>query len=426
MKPKIQQLSNGLRFLKIPYHDTKAVAVLVMAKVGSRYESAKINGVSHFVEHLLFKGTKKRPNTQILSQELDKIGAAFNAFTSKDYTGYYIKAQANFIDLALDMLADIIFNSKFDAQEIDKERGVIIEEINMYEDTPMSLCGELLEELVFGKQHPLGWFISGPKKVIQNITREEIIKYHNTFYQPQNLIVAVAGKFDHYIDAKIKEHFHQPKNNKKITSFKKYKTSQKSENIFLKFKKTEQVHLALGFPSFHYLHPDKAAENLLAVILGGNMSSRLFINIREKLGLCYFIRASSDAYEDSGIFSIQAGLDKKRIGNAIPAIINELHKIVAEGISEQELKRAKDYLTGRIALDLEDSLAIASWYTRQKLLVNKLLTPEEKLAEYDKIKVSDLQRVAKKIFAKKYLNLVLIGPYHNKNKFKKYVSKSNL
>lgn len=416
---QVKTLKNGLKFLTVPHQGTKAVAVLVLVKVGSRHEIAKNNGVSHFIEHLMFKGTEKRPSTQILSQELDKIGAEFNAFTGKDHTGYYIKAEAGKIDIALDVLSDILFHSVFAKQEIEKERGVIVEEINMYEDTPMIYCGEMLEELLFGAQHPLGRLISGPKKVIKNINRADILNYKEKFYLPANMIVAVAGKMDKNMEKKVRYYFSHKTLQKKVPSFKKFHDQQKSKRIIIKFKETEQVHLALGVPGLSFFSKDLPAINLLSIILGGNMSSRLFINIRERMGLCYYIKSSHDMYEDIGILDIQAGLDKNRAYEALTAILKELDKIILNGITKEELTKAQDYLAGKIALDLEESLAIGSWYAKEKMFLNDLKTPEQKLKEYKQVRQSDIQRVAKKIFKNHKLNLSIIGPYKNENKFLK-------
>lgn len=422
MKPRVKKLANGLRIIKIPSYDTKAVSVLVLIKTGSRYENLNNNGVSHFIEHLLFKGTTKRANTQILSQELDKIGAEYNAFTAKDYTGFYIKAQSKKIELALDILSDIIFNSKFNRSDIDRERGVIIEEINMYEDTPMVYCGEMLEELMFGANHALGRFIAGPKKVILNIHRQDILKYKDQYYLPNNMLIAVSGKIEKDIHEKIKKYFLNSIKKKKIPNFNKFADKQKKKRILIKYKKTEQVHLALGFPGLAMNNINLPAFNLLGVILGGNMSSRLFINIREKLGLCYYIKASADSYEDTGIFSIQSGLDKTRINEAIKAILNELKQIIINGVKPEELTKAKDYLAGRVALDLEESLAVASWYAKQSLFLNRLETPDEKIKKYNKVSISEINKIAKTIFKQNKMNLAIIGPFNNKNKFNKILN----
>ena len=419
MKPKVQKLQNGLKILKIPYKDTKAVTVLVLLKVGSRNETADVNGVSHFVEHLMFKGTPRRPNTQVISQELDKIGAEFNAFTGKDQTGYYIKAKANKIDFCLDMLSDMLFNSKFDPVEIDRERGVILEEMHMYEDSPMMYADVLLEEIMFGKNHPLGRLTIGPPKVIKGVSRDEIVAYKESFYVPNNMIVIVSGKLDKDTNKKIRKYFANGLKKKALPAMKRFTDKQKSKKILLKYKDTEQVHVAMGVHGNSYNHKDLHAQILLSVIMGGNMSSRLFINIRERKGLAYFIRADNAIYEDAGGFIVQAGIDKKRIYEALEAIMAELSEVAKNGVSKKELKKAQDYLAGRVALDLEDSSSMASWYGKQELLMKKMETPEEKLREYRQVNEADMKRVARNLFQTNRFNLTIIGPFKDKKKFNK-------
>lgn len=422
MKPRIKKLPNKLRVLTIPRQDTKAVTVLVLIKVGSRNEDAKVNGASHFIEHLLFKGTEKRPNTQVISQELDKIGAEYNAFTGKDHTGFYIKVRANKLDFALDMLEDMLFNSKFDKEEIERERGVILEEMNMYEDTPMIYCAEKLEEMMFGANNPLGRLTIGPRSVIKNVSRQQLVDYKDDYYKMNNMVIVVSGKLPKNTTYKIREAFHDKLPKGKIEAFQKFENTQTSKKVLLNYKKTEQVHLAMGFHGHGYSHKDHPAEVLLSVILGGNMSSRLFINVRERKGLAYFIRTDNATYEDTGALVVQSGLDKNRIYEAITAIIDELKKVKQGGVEKKELKRAQDYLAGRVALDLEDSSALAGWYGKQELLMKEMKTPEEKLREYKAVTPSDIKRVAKRIFQSKNLNLSIIGPYKDKKKFTKILS----
>lgn len=425
MKPKIQKLSNGLKILKIPFKDTKAVTVLVLLKVGSRNETADVNGVSHFIEHLMFKGTPRRPNTQVISQELDSIGAEYNAFTGKDHTGYYIKAKANKAGFCLDMLADMLFNSKFDPEEIDRERGVILEEMHMYEDSPMLLAGELLEEQMFGRHHPLGRLTIGPARVIRSISREKILAYKGRFYVPNNMAVVVAGQLERDIDRQVKRYFNNDSKKKALPALKKFRGEQKGKRIRIRYKATEQVHAALGVPGHPYGHKDLHAQILLSVIMGGNMSSRLFINIRERRGLAYFIRADNAVYEDTGAFVVQAGIDKKRIYGALEAIMAELTEVAREGVTDKELKKAKDYLAGRVALDLEDSSSVASWYGKQEILTEKLLTPEEKLRQYRRVTKGDLKRTARRLFRTNRLNLTLIGPFKDKKRFNRILRIKN-
>ena len=268
------KLKNGLTLITAPLKQTKAVTVLVLLPVGSRYETKQINGVSHFVEHLMFKGTTKRPTSLDITKELDSVGAEFNAFTGKDHTGYYIKVAADRIELAFDILSDMLFNSVFDAKEIEKERGVIIEEINMYHDNPLMYLGALFEETVFG-DHPLGWLISGPKPVIKKINRRQILDYRRKFYRPANMILTVSGNFDRTRVKKMtEEYFGQSRGNKTKSGFKEAVVKNRAVQVKLLYKDTQQVQAGLGFPGLSLSDPKVFALYILAVVLGGNMSSR--------------------------------------------------------------------------------------------------------------------------------------------------------
>ena len=296
---------------------------------------------------------------------------------------------------------------------------MIVEEINLYQDNPLLYCDELLERLLFKATHPLGRLISGPKKNIRNISRAQIMKYKSNYYFPSNMVIAVAGRVDSKTDKLLKKYFTNNLKTKKTVKYKKFTEHQNKPQVLLYNKATEQIQLGLGFPTFSAKHKDVPALGLLAIIMGGNMSSRMFINIREKKGLCYFVKADFSAYQDSGILSVRAGLDKSRIEEAILAIVSELKDVVKNGVTAEELKNAKTFLKGKISLDLEDSSSVANWYGRQKLLRDELKTPQQKLKEYNKVTNKDIIRVAKNIIDIKKSNLVLIGPYKDKNKFYK-------
>jgi len=419
---KITKLPNGLTVITTPLRETKAVTVLILVKVGSRYESLDLNGTSHFIEHLMFKGTKKRPTTLSLSQELDSVGAEYNAYTSKDHTGYYIKLDASKIELAIDMLSDMLFYSKFEAKEINRERGTIAEEINMYEDNPIMFAPSFLEEVMFGKDNFLGQLIIGSKENVKKISRDQILKFRHQFYNPSNMVISVCGNISQTKVLKLIKKFFQagrqepqllPQRFQKITS------SQTNPQVEIKYKNTEQAQLCLGWPAYHYLHPDIEALTILNVILGANMSSRLFINVRERRGLCYFIKSDINPYQDIGSFLIQAGLDSARLSEAIKVILAEIKKVKTGKVSPPELKKAKDYISGKTILNLEDSSEIADWYATRQLLLNKVITPEEKLKRINKVTSADVNRVAKDIFKINQTNLAIIGKFRDKNKFLK-------
>ncbi len=412
---KKQTLKNGIRLITAPLKETQTASLLVLVKVGSRQETKNIYGISHFVEHMMFKGTKKRPTTLDLSKELDGVGAEYNAYTGKDVTGYYIKSDSRHLSLAIDMLSDMLVNSKLEAEELEKEKGVIVEEINMYEDNPMMFVEDILEEMVFSGSQ-LEHSIAGSRESVRGVNRQLMAKYKNEFYNGANLVIALAGKFSNQHLTEIKNKFNLKKGSK--SKIVKSASTQKSPKVKIKYKETEQVQLALGFPAFSQYDKRIYALQLLSVILGGNMSSRLFINIREKNGLCYFIRSWPNLYADCGAMVIQAGLDKERIDFAIKAIKDELEKIKV-GISDEELVRAKEFVAGKMALDLEDSMSIAQYYGNLALAEKPLIAPAEKLKKIMAVKKEEVISVAEDIFNLKMVNLAVIGPFKDEKRFLK-------
>ncbi|OIO48381.1 MAG: hypothetical protein CO042_03670 [Parcubacteria group bacterium CG_4_9_14_0_2_um_filter_41_8] len=411
------KLKNGIQVIFAPRAQTKAVSVLVMARVGSRYESKKDNGISHFVEHLMFKGTKRRPTTLDISQELDSIGADYNAFTGKEATGYYIKAGKENLSLCCDMISDMLQNSTFISEEIERERGTILEEINMYEDNPMQKIGDFFEEDMFGKNTSLGQHVIGTPENIKSIKREHIVRYFQKHYKAGNLLIAISGNFNESKALNIlEEKFGQIEKSKRNT-IKPVSASSARAQFCSHYKKTSQAHLMLGFPSISSEHKDRYALGVLNVILGGNMSSRLFIQVRERLGLCYFIRSGAEMFEDTGTFYIQAGLDLKNVGKALNAVSRELSDIKKNQVNPKELEKAKQFVKGKMALSQEDSLEIASFYAGQALCRKKILTPEQVFEKIESVKSSDIKRVAQDIITKKKAHLVTLSPFKDIHMF---------
>ncbi len=408
-------------FLK-PLHETNAISVLVLVKTGSRYENEKNNGVAHFIEHLLFKGTKKRPTSLSISKELDGIGADYNAFTSKDKTGYYIKAPKEHLELALDILSDMIFHSKFDDVEIERERGVIIEEINMYNDNPVMNIDSLIENSVFN-DHALGRQISGEIKNLKSITKNDILKFYKQYYKRENMFIGIAGNFSERSAKKLINKYFKIKDFDNAKTFDVFKPYQKSIQVQLNEKNTDQVHLAIAFSSVKYEDKYDKALELLSVILGGNMSSRLFMKIREKLGLCYYIRCESLHYEDTGIFSILSGLDKSRIEEAIKNIFKELKNFTKKGITKEELDMAKEFLKGKFMLRMEDSMNVVAFYCEQLIMTGKFKSFEKVMSEFDKVAKKDILEAGRKIFSKDKVNLAVISPHKDKKYFENLINK---
>jgi len=409
-------LKNGLRVITIPMKNTKTVSVLALIGTGSKYETKDINGISHFLEHMFFKGTKRYPTTLKIAERLDNIGGAYNAFTSKELTGFWAKVGKKHLDLAMDWISDILLNSKFEEKEIKREKGVIIEEFNMYLDNPMSYIDDLWEKLLYGDQ-PAGWLTLGEKKNILKFKRKDFLDYFKKYYLNKNIVICVAGNFDNKKTIKkIEKYFNKFKNGK-IQEKLKTIENQKTPETLIHYKKTDQTHICLGVKGYNLFDSEKYAQIILSTILGANMSSRLFTLIRERKGLCYYIRTSSDSSTDTGYLVTQAGIPHKNLEQVIKLIIREYKKFKTRKITEKELQKAKDYLKGTLNLKLESSDFQASFYSLEELLTDKILTPEEKFAKLDKVTISDVQKIAQNIFKPEKLNLAIIGPHKSKSKF---------
>jgi len=404
---------NGLRLITIPQESARAVTALILVGTGSKYETKENNGISHFLEHMYFKGTKKRPTPLALIEPLDRVGAIYNAFTSEEYTGYFAKVRSSHIDLALDWISDIYLGSLLPPKEIEKERGVIIEEINMYLDMPMLYVGELWKKLLYGDQ-PAGWEIIGTKENVASITRQQIFNYMKSQYVATNTVICLAGKFSEVgIIKEVKKYFskiHIASSKTKLPVIEK----QNKPQVLLYPKKTDQTHLTLGVRAYNLLHHKRFVQEVLGVILGGMMSSRLFVEIREKLGIAYYIKTNTHLDPDTGYLVTQAGIDNKNVEKAIPIILREYKKISRKRIPAKELKKAKEYIKGKTALELESSDAQAAFYAGQELLENRILTPEEIYKKIDKVSQNDILEIAKDVFRPEKLNLALIGPFKDK------------
>lgn len=415
---KIQKLKNKLNLITVPLSGTKATTVMVLVPIGSRYEHAKISGSSHFVEHLMFKGTKKRPTAQEISRLLDAAGADYNAFTGKDYTGYYVKIDSSKQELAFDLVSDMLFNSKFDAAEIEKEKGVIVEELRMYEDNPTMNVDTIYEKLAFG-DCPLGWDIGGTPESVRGVNRDELWNYFQSAYKVDNMVLVVSGcinkKLKNYLKYFLSKDSLNNKSKKTVrkNDFKKFVWPKNilplEDRVVVKTKKLDQAHMIIGFPGLPLNHPDRHAASMLLHILGGGMSSRLFEEVREKRGLAYMIRMGNSVFRDVGSVYVQAGLDPARMAEAVKTIRFELNKIATEPVTTKELADAKSSVSGRMTLGMEDCSAQAEWFAKQFWFANKVQTYEEVLEKINKVTVADVQRVAKKFFDWNQARTAVIG-----------------
>lgn len=414
-------LKNKVRLILVPMRNTEAVTVLVLVGTGSKYETKKISGISHFLEHVFFKGTKKRPSTVLIAEPMDRVGGVFNAFTGEDLTGYYAKVQPSKFELALEWVSDIFLNSTLPEDEINKEKGVIIEEINMIYDNPTSYISVLWPKVLYGDQ-PAGWDIAGTKESVGKMDRRNLLEYRRKQYTAQNTIVVISGKIEPQETKKlVLKHFSGVK---KAVPLKKPEVLEKQTcpEVLFEKRKTDQSHLCLGVRGYNAFHKKRYGFEILGVALGGMMSSRLFIEVRAKLGLAYYIKTDTETNPDTGYLVTQAGVRNDKIKEVILAILKEYKKIRESKISATELKKAKDNVKGKMALSLESSDAKASFYGVQELLENKILTPKEIYAKIDTVSTDDIQEIAKDIFVPQNLNLALIGPQKNGKEIKKWLS----
>lgn len=404
---KVNILSNKIPLITVPIKGAPTATALVIIKAGSKYETAASNGLSHFLEHMFFKGTVKRPNTLALASELDSLGGEYNAFTAKEFTGYWVKVAASKLPAALDIVSDMLLNSKIETAEIEREKGVIIEELNMYEDNPMMHVEDVFESCLYGDT-PAGWETIGTKKNISNFQRADFIKYLQAQYGSKSIYIILVGGIKEEAKKTAVEMFSKFKANK-WRNKPAVRDSQKTPQMLIVYKKTDQINLSLGVRACPIGHPDEFKIKLLSIILGGSMSSRLFINLRERNGLAYYVRTINETYSDSGYLTTQAGVPIAKTEAAIKIILEEYKNLTTELVGASELKRAKDLLQGKSLLQMEATDNLATWYARQAVLRRKIMTPGEFLKKINKVTASELRVVAKKIFRDGGLNLALIG-----------------
>jgi predicted Zn-dependent peptidase len=420
MNYKKYTLKNGLRIILAPMHETETATVMIMTGVGSRYETRGENGLAHFLEHMFFKGTAKRPNAIDISKELDGLGAEYNAYTGKDRTAYYAKVEARHWETALDIVSDLFLNAKIEEEEIKREKGPVLQELNMYEDMPPRHINDLWERHLYGDT-PLGWEIIGTKENLHRFTRRDFMKYLARGYVAENVVVGVAGKIDpKKVLVEIKRHFAGIRTGKKPT-FKKVKEAQSKPGVFVQKKKTDQSHLVIGVRTYPMNHPDRYTLAVLATILGGGMSSRLWLAVRERRGLAYRVTTGVETYHDAGYLATQSGVEHANLEETIRVILEEYRKIAKEKVSAAELIKAKEHMKGQMALAFEGSDDIVEYLITQETIYGKVTLPKEKAKKIDAVTADDVLRVAQDIFRNDKLNLAVIGPEADKRKLERLV-----
>ena len=413
-----QTLGNGLRVVTAPMPQAQSVTVSVMLAAGSRYETPDTNGIAHFAEHMFFKGTQRRPTARDIAGEIDSIGGEFNAFTGKEYTGYYVKCAAEYRDVALDVLVDMLRNSKFEPEEIEREKGVIVEEMNMYFDTPRDFIGGVYDELLYGDQ-PLGWDIIGRKETVRGAERDTFFGYLDRWYKPSRMVVGVGGRIDGDLLGEIEQRLGdlEPGETGEVAPVVLPPENGSQVKVFT--KQSDQAHICVGVRSYPLEHPDRFALQMVANVLGGGMSSRLFTEVRERRGLAYYVFGVNHSYTDAGSLYSQAGVDINRIDDAVTTIVAEFERIAAEPVPPEELEKARSFAKGRFVLSLESPQGLIMYGLRREVLEGGAVDPQEVLDALDEVTGEDVQRVARDLIEGHGIKLALIGPFDDAERFEK-------
>lgn len=424
---KLHTLKSGLKVVSIPMASSSSLTVMALSNTGSRYEKESQYGIAHFFEHIVFKGTKNYPHAQDLAEAVDSVGANFNAFTGKEYTGYYVQVASKHFNLALNVVSDMLLTPQLRQEDINREKGVIIEEMNMYADMPASDISDQFEEMVF-KGNGLSHKIIGTKKTVSNITTKDFQDFLATWYGLDNLVLVIAGDksvLDKNSTLKLVEEMFS-KAGEKIGKHQHTRIDNifsDERHIFVN-KKTEQAHFTFGWPGIKRKSKDRYALSLLSAIMGGNMSSRLFSEVREKRGLCYYVHSDISQFHEGGLFGGSAGVDPARIEEAVEVSLKEFQSM-ADGtkpVTKGELDRAKEYVSGKMVLGLEDSQSTAQFYGLKQLLHNDIESPEEVIKKLKQVKLEEVQRLVKRLIKSGELRFGLIGEF-NENKIKEIISK---
>lgn len=405
---KKTSLDNGLRIITYAMPNMQSVALGIWVKVGSRYELFDNRGIAHYLEHILFKGTKKY-SCRKLKESIEGVGGSLNGFTSEEVTCYLTKLPSRHMNLGIDILSEMVINPLLIEDDIIRERSVVLEEIKMYRDLPQSYVHELLDHLLWPEQ-PLGYSVLGTAESVSKVAREDFCRFKEQYYTTSNIVVSAAGLLEHEeFTQKVKEVFSCLKD-KGVNKCSGIKENQQSPQLKILYKETEQTHIALGFHSFKREHPLKHALGLLHIILGANMSSRLFNELREKRGLAYDIGTHLKRFQDTGVFLVHAGIDNNKVNKTIELILKELEKIKEKLAAVDEFRRAKEFYLGQLMLSLEDTLDHMLWIGESTISLDKTYSLKDVIKEVEKVTKEDIRDAARYIFQNQNINLALIGP----------------
>ncbi|KKU46521.1 MAG: Processing protease [Microgenomates group bacterium GW2011_GWA2_46_7] len=402
------KLKNGVRVLTVPIPGVESVTAMILVKTGSRNEDLKQAGISHVLEHMVFKGTSKYPSPMHIAEAVDSIGGEQNAFTSKEYTGYYITSAAKHLGLTLDIQAEMLTKPLLPQVDLEREREVIVEEINMYEDQPMAMAGELFENLMYDGSS-MGRLIIGTKETVRGTNAEDLRQYMGEWYRGGNMLVVVAGKIANhqFSNSQIEEQFGEMSEGP-ITGYKTVATFGQPEAQHHK-KKTEQAHFVIGVPALPMTDPRRYALSIAQVVLGGNMSSRLFNEIREKRGLAYYVRADLDTSYDCGYLAVRSGVKLTKLKEAMEIVRAEMLKL-GETMTQSELKRGQDYLLGKMPLSLEDSMGVAQFFGTRTLILNEIRQPTDVEQAIKAVKIEEVRGILTDLVKEELIRSVVVGP----------------
>ncbi len=418
MNYKKTTLPNGLRVITVPTKGNPSAMVLVMVETGSNYETKAQNGLSHFLEHMCFKGTTKRPTAGLISKELDSLGAQNNAFTGEEYTGYYAKAAKKHFTKLMEIISDLYLNPTLPAGDLEKERGVILEEISMYEDLPQRNVWQVLSKLMYGDT-PAGRPIIGPRENIKKFVRKDFVDYRNKHYVAGKTMVVVAGDVsEHAVLKEVERHFKNIPNGKRLSKV-RVEENQRAPQLLVHKKKTDQCHMVMAFRTYGAKDKRSPGTDLLAEILGQGMSSRLFTKLRDEMGACYYVRARHEQATDHGIFAIATGINVSRTKEVVSVLLEECKKLTEVLVSSEELEKAKEHYIGHMYMNLETTDSLAEFYAEAEVVSHKPKTPYEIEKEIRRIKAKDIMRLAKEVFKNESLNLAVVGDITGQKSIKK-------
>jgi len=415
-------LANGLRIVTATIPHIRSASMLIYYKVGARYEAKELAGISHYIEHMLFKGTYKRQTPQEISEAIEGVGGSLNALTDREYTAYSAIVPSQHFGRALDVLTDMLGNSRFDPQEVERERSVIIEEINGTLDSPPDLVNEAIDAVMWGDQ-PIGRPVAGTRETVGQISRDQMLAYLQDHYLPRATVVSVAGNLEHdQIVEAVRATLGTLPDTPLAAPYTPAHTDQAAPRVQLVSKETEQTQICIGIPALSYTDPDRYIQQMLDGILGGGMSSRLFVEIREKRALAYTVASFIESLHDVGGLILYAGVDNERVASCIQAMLHELDRLRQAPPPAEELAKVKEYYKGNLLLALESSRAVASWGGRQELLLDAIDTVDEVIERIDAVTPAEVQALAGRLFRDSRLNLALVGPFPDAEPYHKLLT----